>query len=57
MKKKIAFPETVFFDFTEKIIVFQKLSGDTNATTIKIGFNPNFFKTIKVSTSGVITIE
>jgi len=49
--------EVSFFDFTEKTIVFQKLSGETSATTIKIGFNPNFFKTIKVSTSGAITVE
>jgi prepilin-type N-terminal cleavage/methylation domain-containing protein len=49
--------EVSFFDFTEKTIVFQKLSGDTTATTIKIGFSPNFFQTIKVSTSGAITVE
>jgi prepilin-type N-terminal cleavage/methylation domain-containing protein len=49
--------EVSFFDFTQKTIVFQKLSGDTTATTIKIGFTPNFFKTIKVSTSGAIIVE
>jgi prepilin-type N-terminal cleavage/methylation domain-containing protein len=49
--------EVSFFDFIEKTIVFQKLSGETSATTIKIGFNQNFFKTIKVSTSVAITVE
>jgi type II secretory pathway pseudopilin PulG len=49
--------EVSFFDFMEKTIVFQKLSGNTNATTIKIGFSSSFFKTIKVSTSGAIKIE
>jgi type II secretory pathway pseudopilin PulG len=49
--------EVTFLDFTDQIIIFQKLSGDTSATTIKIGFTSNFFKTIKVSTSGAITVE
>jgi len=49
--------EVSFFDFSDNTIVFQKLSGDTNSTTIKLGFNSNFFKTIKVSTSGAISVE
>jgi prepilin-type N-terminal cleavage/methylation domain-containing protein len=58
LRERYQLPKEVsFFDFTEKIIVFQKLSGETTATTIKIGFTPNFFKIIKVSTSGSITIE
>jgi type II secretory pathway pseudopilin PulG len=58
LRERYELPRKVsFFDFTEKTIVFQKLSGNTVATNIKIGFTPNFFKTIKVSTSGAITVE
>jgi len=58
LKERYQLPREVsFFDFTEKTIVFQKLSGETSATTIKIGFSSNFFKTIKVATSGAIIVE
>jgi len=58
LKQRYELPSQVsFFDFTDKTIIFQKLTGDTTSTTIKIGFSPSFFKTIKVSTSGAIRVE
>jgi len=58
LRERFELPSEVsFFDFSEKIIIFQKLSGETSSTTIKIGFSPNFFKTIKVSPMGAITVE
>jgi len=58
IKQRYELPSQVsFFDFTDKTIIFQKLTGDTTPTTIKIGFSPSFFKTIKVSTSGAISVE
>jgi len=58
LRERFELPNEVsFFDFSEKTIIFQKLSGETTSTIVKIGFSPNFFKTVKVSTSGAIFIE
>lgn len=58
LKQRFELPSQIsFFDFTDKTIIFQKITGNTTSTTIKIGFSSNFYKTIKVSTSGAIWIE
>lgn len=47
-----------FFDFNDKIIIFQKLTGETTSTTIKIGFsNGSNFRYIKIPSFGAIIID
>jgi hypothetical protein len=46
-----------FLNFNQKVIIFQKLTGDTNYATITIGFSnitSSFYKIIQISTSGAI---
>jgi|YNPMSStandDraft_1061717.scaffolds.fasta_scaffold52187_3 prepilin-type N-terminal cleavage/methylation domain-containing protein len=50
--------QITFFDFTEKIILFNKLTGETTSTVVKIGLiNGKYIKEINISTSGSITIK
>lgn len=46
-----------FFDFTEKIVIFQRLTGFTNSTTIKIGTSPTKYRIIKINELGNAQIE
>ncbi|GIW67475.1 MAG: hypothetical protein KatS3mg096_343 [Candidatus Parcubacteria bacterium] len=58
LKERYELPQQVsFFDFSDRTIIFQKLTGETISTTIKIGFSPSFYKLIRVSTSGSIIVE
>jgi len=49
--------QVTFLDFSEKIVLFNKISGQTTSTNIKIGLNEDLYKTIKISTSGAIILE
>jgi prepilin-type N-terminal cleavage/methylation domain-containing protein len=50
--------QITFFDFNEKIILFNKLTGETTSTVVKIGLiNGKYIKEINISTSGSITIK
>ncbi len=50
--------QITFFDFTEKVILFNKLTGETTSTVVKIGLiNGKYIKEINISTSGSITIK
>jgi len=50
--------QITFFDFTEKVILFNKLTGETTSTVVKIGLiNGKYRKEINISTSGSITIK
>ncbi len=59
LKQRFNLPkEVTFFDFDQKSIIFQKNTGQTLSTTIKIGLpRGNIFKYIKISSFGIITIS
>lgn len=59
VKEKFDLPRQItFFDFDEKIIIFNKNSGQTTSTIVKIGFlSGNQFRNISIPTSGAITIN
>ncbi len=50
--------EVSFYDFNQQTIIFQKITGQTSSTTIKIGFaKGGIFKYIKVSNLGNIIVS
>lgn len=59
VKERFDLPRQItFFDFDEKIIIFDKNSGETIATTVKIGFlSGDQFRNINIPTSGAITVS
>lgn len=49
--------ETTFDGFTNQTILFQRLSGETSSTTIKLGFHEgNRFRWIIIPQSGAFTV-
>jgi prepilin-type N-terminal cleavage/methylation domain-containing protein len=59
LKERFNLPKEVsFFDFNTTTIIFQKITGQTSSTTIKIGFSRGgIFKYIKVSNLGNIKVS
>lgn len=59
LRQRFNLPKEVsFFDFNTTTIIFQKISGQTSSTTIKIGLSRGgILKYIKVSNLGNITVS
>jgi len=59
LKERFNLPTQItFFDFNERIILFNKLTGETTSTKVKIGLiNEKHIKQINISTSGSITFD
>lgn len=59
LKERFNLPKEVsFYDFSQKSIIFQKITGQTSSTTIKIGpSRGGTFKYIKVSNLGNVIVS